>query len=307
MKDHNGRIAIIRKASWIALIGNGILSLSKIIAGLASGSLSVLSDGIDSATDVFIATVTLFAARISSKPGDKEHPYGHGRVETVSAALISFIVFFAGAQLLFSAFKGIFSEGSGELPSVFALWITAASVIGKSLLAWSQFYYGKKSNSSMLIANGKNMRGDIVTSVAVLLGLAITYITGISIMDKVFAALVSLWIIKNAVEIFIEANTELMDGTQDHGPYEDIFNALDTIPEAIHPHKVRLRKVGAMLMVDLDIEVDETLSVRQAHTIAISVEAAIKQELPDVYDVIVHVEPRGNVEEEKFGLSAEDT
>jgi cation diffusion facilitator family transporter len=306
MKDQPKRIAIIRRASWIALVGNGVLSLSKILAGLVSGSLSVLSDGIDSATDVFIATVTLFAAKVSGKPGDKEHPYGHGRIETVSAALISFIVFFAGAQLLLSAFKGIFSGAKTELPSIFALWVTLASIFGKILLAWSQFHYGKLSNSSMLIANGKNMQGDVVTSIAVLLGLSITYITGIPIMDRVFAALVSLWIIKNAVGIFIEANTELMDGTQDHGPYEDIFNALDRIPEAGNPHKVRLRKVGSMLMVDLDIEVDESLSVRQAHAIAKSVESAIKQELPDVYDVIVHVEPRGNVEDEKFGLSAED-
>lgn len=310
MTDQTGRAAersaMIRKASWIALLGNAVLSTAKIAAGALSGSLSVLSDGIDSATDVFISTVTLAAARISSKPGDIEHPYGHGRIETVSAALISFIVFFAGAQVLMSALKGIVQGGAASLPSAFALWVTLASILGKSFLSWTQFRYGRLAGSSMLVANGKNMRGDIATSSAVLLGLGISYLTGFPLMDKIFAALVALWILKNAIGIFLEANTELMDGTKDHGPYRELFDAIHGIPEAGNPHRVRLRRIGAMLIADLDIEVEPTMPVLKAHEVAIRVEDAIKERLPDVYDVIVHVEPRGNMEEEKFGLTIGD-
>lgn len=311
MTENRGRTetrsALIRKASWIALAGNAILSLAKVVAGSLSGSLSVLSDGIDSATDVFISTMTLLAARITTKPGDIEHPYGHGRIETVSASLISFIIFFAGAQVLMTALEGIFSGAESPLPSAFALWVTIASILGKSFLSWTQFRYGALANSSMLIANGKNMMGDIATSFAVLLGLGLAYLTGFPMMDKIFAALVALLILKNAIGIFLEANTELMDGTKDHGPYRELFDAIDRIPEAGNPHRVRLRRIGAMLIADLDIEVEPQMSVQKAHGVAIRVEDAIKERLPDVYDVIVHVEPHGNVEEEKFGLTADDT
>ncbi|MHB0897556.1 MAG: cation diffusion facilitator family transporter [Spirochaetales bacterium] len=302
------RSSSIKKASWIALCGNIVLAFSKIVIGFISGSLAVLSDGIDSATDVLIAAMTLVAARISVKPGDNEHPYGHGRIETVATAVISFIVFFAGAQVLFNAVGRILSGGAAEsLPSTMAVWVTIASIAGKLALAWSQFYFGKKSGSPMLIANGKNMRGDVVTSAAVLLGLGLTYLTGIPIMDKILAAIVALWILKNAVEIFLEANTELMDGTSDREPYKEIFAAVARVPEAGNPHRARLRRIGSMLVVDLDIEVEPAMKVSDAHAIAVKVEESIKESLPDIYDVIVHIEPFGNVEDERFGLRAVDT
>jgi cation diffusion facilitator family transporter len=297
----------MRKASWIALVGNLLLASAKIAIGFLSGSLAVLSDGIDSATDVLIAGMTLVAARISAKPGDSEHPYGHGRIETVAAALIAFIVFFAGAQVLFNAVSRIIGGAPAAMPSVIAIWVTLISIFGKLALAWSQFHFGRKCGSAMLIANGKNMRGDVVTSAAVLVGLGLTYLTGIAVMDKILAAIVALWILRNAVEIFLEANTELMDGTRDRGQYKDLFDAIARVHEAGNPHRVRLRRIGSMLVVDLDIEVKPDMSVRAAHDIAVAVEESIKTSLPDIYDVIVHIEPSGNIEDERFGLTAADT
>lgn len=300
------RTTIIQKASWIAFGGNLILAFSKIFIGILSNSLAVLSDGIDSATDVLIAAMTLIAAKITSKPGDREHPYGHSRIETVATAIISFILFFAGAQILFKAIGGIFSGVPEELPSTMAIWVTIASIGGKLALSWSQFHFGRKSGSPMLIANAKNMRGDVVTSAAVLVGLGLSYLTGLAVMDEILGALVALWILKNAVEIFMEANTELMDGTNSREPYREIFAAISKVPSVDNPHRVRLRRVGSMLIIDLDIEVDPAMTVYESHKIALKVEKAIKESLPDVYDVIVHIEPLGNVEDEKFGLTARD-
>jgi len=300
------RTTIIQKASWIAFGGNLILAFSKIFIGILSTSLAVLSDGIDSATDVLIAAMTLLASKITSKPGDQEHPYGHGRIETVVTAIISFILFFAGAQILFKAIGGIFSGVPEELPSTMAIWVTIASIGGKLALSWSQFHFGKKSGSSMLIANAKNMRGDVVTSAAVLVGLSLTYLTGLAVMDEILGALVALWILKNAVEIFMEANTELMDGTNSREPYMEIFAAIARVPSVVNPHRVRLRRIGSMLIIDLDIEVDPAMTVYESHKIALNVEKVIKESLPDVYDVIVHIEPLENVEDEKFGLTARD-
>lgn len=300
------RIASMKKASWIALAGNLLLAGLKIAAGIVSGSLAVVSDGIDSATDVLIAAMTLLASGISAKPADKEHPYGHGRIETVATAAISFIVFFAGAQVLFSAVGQIARGTPGAMPSMLAFWVTLASIAGKLVLAWSQFHYGKKCGSPMLIANGKNMSGDVVTSAAVLVGLGLAYLTGIPLMDKILAVLVSIWILKNAVEIFLEANTELMDGTDGSKHYKELFAAIAKVPGAGNPHRVRIRRIGSMLVVAMDIEVKPEMSVSQAHFIAVAVEKSVKRELPDIYDILVHVEPAGNVEKERFGLAAGD-
>lgn len=303
------RSALIRRASLIALGGNGALALAKIGVGAASGSLAVLSDGVDSSTDVVIALMSLFAARMAEKPGDREHPYGHARAETMATTVLSFVVFFAGAQLLLGAGSSLLEAargGAAELPhpSTLAMAVTAVSIVGKLLLAWTQFDMGKKAGSSMLVANGKNMSGDVVTSAAVLLGLLLGRLLGFPLLDRVLAFLVSLWIIKNAIGIFMEANTELMDGSADRGPYGEVFAAVASVPGAGNPHRTRIRRLGAYLVVDLDIEVEPRLTVGRAHDIAVGVETSIKARLPEVYDVIVHVEPRGNVEErEAYGLT----
>ncbi len=301
------RIALLKKASIIALVGNAVLAVMKLLVGWLGGSLAVLGDGIDSSTDVVISILTLVTAGIVAKPGDKEHPYGHSRAETIMTTVLAFIVFFAGAQLLYGAATGIIAGIEPEYPSKIAIYATLVSIAGKIGLAWSQSHYGKKSGSAMLLANAKNMKGDIVTSLAVLVGLGSTFILGLPLLDRVAAVLVALWIIKNAIGIFKEANTELMDGSDDHGPYAEVFAAVASVAGAGNPHRTRIRRLGAELMVDLDIEVEPKLSVAAAHEIALEVERAIKRKLPEVYDVVVHVEPRGNREEgERFGLKPED-
>jgi cation diffusion facilitator family transporter len=296
------RAAILNKASVIALVGNALLALAKLAVGFSSGSLAVVGDGIDSSTDVVIAVVALFTARIVDKPGDREHPYGHSRAETVATTLLAFIVFFAGSQLLVRTASSLISGEAAELPSPIAIIVTLVSIAGKLILSWTQFHYGKIAGSSMLIANGKNMRGDVVISASVLVGLGFTFALHLPLLDRVTALLVSFWIIKVAAGIFREANTELMDGTAGAGPYSEIFTAVSSVPGAGNPHRTRVRRLGSLLMVDLDIEVEPELSVAAAHDIAVKVEGAIKLALPEVYDVIVHIEPRGNAEDERYGL-----
>jgi cation diffusion facilitator family transporter len=300
------RSKILRKASVIALAGNAALAAAKLVVGFISGSLAVLGDGIDSSTDVVIAIVALFTARIIDKPGDREHPYGHSRAETLATTAISFVVFFAGAQLFLSAAQALASEKGAELPSRISLVVTAVSIVGKLFLAWSQFHYGKKAGSSMLIANGKNMRGDVVISSSVLLGLALTFAFNLPMLDHVAALLVSLWIVKVASGIFRETSAELMEGSAGEGHYGEVFAAVASVQGAGNPHRTRVRKLGSLLVVDLDIEVDPAMSVARAHDIAVAIELAIKSRLPEVYDVIVHVDPAGISEEgERFGNAPE--
>jgi cation diffusion facilitator family transporter len=301
------RSKTLRKASVIALTGNLVLAAAKLAIGFLSGSLAVVGDGLDSSTDVIIAIVALVTARIVDKPGDREHPYGHTRAETLATTVIAFIVFFAGSQLFLGAIRALASEEGAELPSRISLYVTGISIVGKLLLAWSQFHYGRKAGSSMLIANGKNMRGDVVISSSVLVGLGLAFLLGLPVLDHVVALLVSLWIVKVAFGIFQEANAELMEGSPEAGDYGEVFAAVASVPGAGNPHRTRVRKLGSILVVDLDIEVDPSLTIAQAHGISMAVEAAIKARLPEVYDVVVHVEPAGNREEgERFGLTPGD-
>ena len=161
----------IKRASWIGIFGNGFLSLLKITAGFVSGSLAVVADGVDSSSDIITSVITLITARILAKPPDKKYPYGYDKADTIATKTLSFIIFFAGAQLFITTIKKLISGGNTEIPSKLAIYITVVSIIGKLLLSLHQFRVGKKTGSSMLIANGKNMQNDIIISCSVLLGL----------------------------------------------------------------------------------------------------------------------------------------
>jgi cation diffusion facilitator family transporter len=300
------RPQLIKAAAWTAMLGNVILAVLKIAAGIESESLAVIGDGIDTSVDVLIAVMTLVVARVIARPADAGHPWGHGRAETVATALLSFILFFAGAQLMLNSASTIIFGKRRDVPGSLALIVTIISIIGKIILAWSQYLFGKKADSPMLKANAKNMSGDVVISAGVLIGLFLSILTGIGLIDSVAAFLVGIWVIKAAVEIFMEANAELMDGGSEKEFYRAVFEAVHSVPGAGNPHRTRMRRIAGFWDIDIDIEVDPSLTIREAHAIASAVERAIKERVEAVYDIMVHVEPAGNTESESFGIH-EDT
>jgi len=304
-KARHDKSRLIKIASLTALFGNVLLAVVKIAGGTYAGSLAVLGDGIDSAMDVLIAVMTLIVARIISRPADEDHPWGHGRAETVATALLSCILFFAGAQLIINSGKDIIFGAEREVPSIPALVVTLISIAGKLLLAWSQYLFGKKADSPMLKANAQNMSADVLLSVGVLAGLGLSMFFNIGVIDSWAAVLVGLWVIKSALGIFMEANTELMDGGPDRAYYRIVFDAVNSIEEAGNPHRVRMRRIAGLWDIDIDIEVPPNKTVTEAHWIAYQVEEAIKARVENVYDIVIHVEPAGNMEEEGYGLSEE--
>lgn len=294
----------IRRAAVLSLSGNAALAAAKVAAGLYAGSLAVVGDGVDSSTDVVISIIALAATAVMAKPGDREHPYGHSRAETSATAILAFFIFFAGAQLLISTAKSLVSGTAREVPQALSLWVTVVSVIGKLLLAWSQSIAGKKTGSTLLLANARNMRNDVLISVGVLVGLGLSLLFSMPIIDSVVALLVSLWVMRSSVGIFKETNDELMDGKADTGLYRSVFEAVNSVPGASNPHRTRVRRLGSFVDIDLDIEVDGSRTVKEAHDIAQSVERAIKDRIDSVYDIVVHVEPSGGGEHgEQYGLN----
>ncbi len=297
----------VRTAAIIAIAGNSALAALKIAVGVTVGSLAVLGDGIDSSTDVVIAGMSLAVASVISRPSDKEHPWGHGRAETVATVLIAFIILLAGFQLSASAVSRLTSGATLAKPPAAALWVTALSIAGKASLAVSQFRIAKKSGSAIVLANAKNMASDIVISSSILAGLGASVAFSLPVIDPIIALLVGVWVMKTALGIFLEQNMELMDGTTDESLYRALFDAVRSVPGAGNPHKARIRKMASSWDIDLDIEVDGDITVREAHEIAEEVERAVKCQIADVYDIMVHVEPEGSVRHgEQFGLSASD-
>jgi cation diffusion facilitator family transporter len=300
-RQRAGRIALI---SWIAIAGNFVLALLKIVMGLRAGSLAVLGDGIDSTTDIVASGITLFAASIIAKPPDREHPYGHFRADTIATRTLSFIIFFAGAQLVLTTARRLISGRHDGVPEIAALYAVGISIIGKIVLTVLLLRAGKKLDSSMLRANGTNMQNDILISAGVLVGVLLTRVFGLPLLDSIVALLVGLWIIRTAFMIFRESTLELMEGMGDQTIYPAIFKAVEEVAGAVNPHRTRVRRLGNMYIIDLDIEVDGEKTVIEAHGIALQVERLIKQRVDNVYDIIVHVEPKGNIElDERFGIT----
>jgi len=298
------RSKLFSKVAWIGVWANGALSAAKVLVGLLFNSSAVLADGVDTGTDVFTSLVTLVSGMISSRPPDKTHPYGHERAEAIAAKIVSFIVFYAGASLLFASVKKIILHEHVQIQGVLPLLVTILSIAIKSWLFFYKYRVGKRLNSSVMIADALNMRNDILISGTVLLGVMLSKF-GLFWMDSVAALVVSIMIIRTAFNIFRETSYELMDGMHDMEIYQEIFDAVESVKGVRNPHKVRVRQVGYKYFVDIDIEVDPSLTVQVGHDIATQVKQAIIARNDRIADVLVHVEPAGNVEQEPFGLDQE--
>lgn len=301
------REKLIVRASWVSIGGNTLLSVLKIVIGFIAGSLAVVADGIDSASDIVVSIIILFTAHLVSRPPNLKYAYGYERADTIASKVMAFIIFFAGAQMAISTILRLIQDIPREIPSFLAVYVTVASIFGKLMLAWYQGLVGKKTGSLMLQANARNMLGDVIISVAVLVGLFFTFVLNMPLFDTITALAVSFWIMFVAYRIFRESSLELMDGVKDASVYERIFIAISKVEGASNPHRVRVRKIGHRYVVAVDVEVDGDIPVSKAHLLAHQVEEQIRTELVDVYDVLVHTEPVGDdATEENFGISQEN-
>ena len=294
----------IIRASWWAIAGNALLAFLKLAAGFISGSFAVIADGIDSVSDIVSSVVVLVAARIIARPPNIKFPYGYKKADTVATKVLSFIIFFAGAQLAYSTVRILVAGATMATPGKLAIWVTLISILGKFFLTLLLSRTGKKVESTMLIANAKNMRNDILLSLSVLASLIFTVVLNEPLIDRLIALLISLFIMYTGFKIFMKSNIDLMDGIDNTEVYDKLFQSVHSVEGAHNPHRVRARKIGHYYMINLDIEVDPDLPVKEAHDIAKNVENSIKSNLRNIYDVMVHVEPLGNLEEdEKYGIT----
>ena len=301
------RNKIIQLASIISVAGNVVLAASKVFAGIYSGSLSVLGDGLDSITDVFISLITLAISIIITQPPDREHPYGHFRAETIATSVLAFIIFFIGGQLSLSSLGKLFIHDYNAVPGILSVYVTVFSIAGKLLLSWSQYSLGKKADSPMIMANGKNMLNDIITSSGVLIGLGSIYFFNMPIIDRILAIIIGIWIMFSAVRIFMGTITEIMEGETDMSIYNRVFEEVKSVEGLFNPHRVRVRKLGVNYIIEMDVEVDGDTKIKNAHDKVRILENRIRASISNIYDIVIHIEPLGNYErQECWGLKEKD-
>ncbi len=304
MSNQKHRSQKLKGVIWIIVLVNLMLTIAKISIGFYSDSHSVIADGIDSMADVLTAFVMLYVATMLQRPPNAKYPYGYERAEVIASKIISFLIFFAGLQLMLITGKKIFYHYEHEVLSAPAIFVTAFSILGKSVLFIFVRQNAKKYSSSMLDATSQNMFSDVFMSFAILAGLLSVQFFKWPVVDLILGFLASIWILITAVKIFLESNEELMEGFSNPKVYHEVIKAVDDVEGADNCHRVRIRKLANNLVIELDIEVDGNINVKRGHEIATEVENRIKENINNVYDIIVHIEPIGaRHASEKFGIS----
>lgn len=287
---------IIRIGFW----ANAILMVIKLSAGYWGRSDAVFADGIESVCDFIAIFATMVALKLGRQPFDANHPYGHGRAENLSALLVSFVIVATGVWILFESAHTIIDRDF-KSPGVVAVAAALITIIIKEWLHRFSVKTGRELESPALLAIAKDHRKDAVTSIATLIGVIGAYF-GLGIMDPLAAGLTSIFILHMGWQSFREAAHDLMDGSAP----ADFINDLQRLAEGVecveHVHEIRARRSGQYTIVDLKLEMDPEMTVKQSHAIATQVKKMIFERYPGVGDVMIHINPHDEEHEDLIRL-----
>ncbi|MBL8212766.1 MAG: cation transporter [Bryobacterales bacterium] len=283
-------------AQRIALLSMGLsggLAALKLTAGYIAGSTAVMADGAEAAGDVLASGVVLFGLTLGARPPDDDHPYGHGRAETLSGFIVGWMLVAAGASIAFLSMRDINMRHTA--PAAFAIWPMIASVALKSGMAGVKFHYARRTRSEGLRADAWNDSIDILSGLVALVALSLTlYDPGRFLAaDHIGGFLVGIIVIVLGSRVVRDTSLHLMDTMPPPSLLAEVRRVAMTVPGAEGVEKCFARKTGLRYHVDLHLEVDPDLTVRQSHDIATAVRARLREELDWVADVLVHVEPHG--------------
>ena len=281
------------KVTWLGLVANLILALAKGFIGIIANSSALIADAGHSVSDLFSDGITLWAVRMSGIPKDENHPYGHGKFETVGTFLIALLLLFTGVGVAWHVFNKM---DAPEVPETIALWMAGIAIIVKEALFHVTRMVGRRSGSRILLANAWHHRSDAISSVAALVGIAGAQ-WGVPLMDPIAGMLVAGLIIKTGIDIGYESIRELTDENVEEEVISELNKIMSGIEGVDHYHEMRARRMGPHLLVDLHIEVDSMMSISAAHQVAERVRLGILEKLPAVNEVLVHVD----AEDDFFG------
>lgn len=280
------------KVSVITIIMNALLTVFKLFAGIFGASYALISDAVHSASDVFSTIIVIIGVKISAKKADKKHPFGHERFECVAAILLAVVLFATGVGIGYTGVINIVqgAYNSFEIPKIIALVAAAVSIIVKELMFWYTMSAAKKVNSSALKADAWHHRSDSLSSIGSLVGV-IGAMCGVPIMDSIACIVISLLIIKAAVQIFIDAVKKMTDEACDEKTESEIRNYIECCEGVIRVDELMTRMFGNRIYVIAEIACQPDISLFDAHSIAETVHKGIEDNFPLVKHITVHVNP----------------
>ncbi len=282
---------VSRNIAITSMLVSAGLAAAKITIGLKASSTAVISDGLESAGDVLASGLVLLGLVIAAKPPDEQHPYGHGRVETLSALVVGMLLVISGSLITLRSLER--SGESHQPPAAYAIWPLVASITIKAVMSASKRRYARKIGSAALIADAWNDTVDILSGAVALTGvaLAVSNPKSFAAADHYGGAGVGLIVIFLGIRVVRDTTLLLMDTMPDAQSMDQVRKVALSVPGAMGIEKCFARKTGLKWHVDLHLEVDPEMSVRQSHEIATEVRIQIKETLDWVADVLVHVEP----------------
>lgn len=273
---------------WGVLINIFLVAL-KLVSGSFIRSSALIADGVHSLSDLATDFVVLIGTRLSSRPADKTHPYGHGKLEAIASILIALVLLVISFGLIWSAGISIYQHKQ-NYPGYMILVVAFVSVVFKEILFYTTRKVSRITQSTILYANAWHHRSDSLSSFAVLIGGAASLL-GWGLADQVATIVVGFMIIGVAGKILFDSLIELSEHSADSESVQKIENVLSKEADISSWHALRTRKLGAELFVDVHLLVDPALSVQKSHDISIKIEGKIKKELSKPSNILVHIEP----------------
>lgn len=292
MTDQNEFSRVANRVSIVTIVANLALSILKLLAGLIAHSNAMISDAIHSASDVFSTFVVMIGVKLSSKQADKEHPYGHERMECVAAIVLAMVLFITGLAIGMEAIQTIFSGNykNIQVPGLLALLAAIISIVVKEAMYWYTRHYAKKIDSSALMADAWHHRSDALSSIGALIGIVGARM-GYPIMDSVASLIIFLFIVKAAYDIFKDAVDKMVDHSCDEQTEQELCQCVMENKEVLKIDLLQTRIFGNKIYVDVEIEVNENYTLKRAHEIAEQVHEKIEINFPKVKHIMVHVNP----------------
>ena len=280
----NAKVSVAR----LSIISNTVLIVLKVVAGILSGSVSIISEAIHSSMDLIAALIAFFSVKVSDNPPDSRHPYGHGKVENISGVIEALLIFIAAIWIILEAIKKLTGE-STELESIgIGSLVMLISAIVNTVVSMRLYKVAKETNSVALEADALHLKTDVYTSLGVAAGLGLIWITGIHILDPIVAILVATFIIFESYQLLKRAFSPLLDTAWKENEIQELEMKLKQMD--VNYHELRTRVAGNYRFIDLHVEIPENVSVGDAHRYCDNIE----EELNEIYqnlNVTIHVEP----------------
>lgn len=284
----NSRNKKAQQVSYVGLAGNLFLAILKGVFGFIFGSAAVIADAFHSLSDLISNGVVILGLKLASRPPDESHHYGHGKVEPVAAKIVAIILIITGVSLLYSFAQSIMEEV--KVPKAGALWVAVISILIKELMYQYVSRMGKKLNSSALMADAWHNRSDALSSLAALIGVGGARL-GFPELDLLAGGVVALLILRMGFKIYLRSIQELIDTAPSNETIEEIRRLAISTSGARNAREIKARKHGMSVYVDLKICVDKDFTVERGHDIAASVRCLLEENLKEVENVFVHIEP----------------